>query len=92
MSSAENLIPLIPIGRLKGKPMIDLMDNLDYSEHMVQIGAFDRHPEIKNFIINYSVTNKNESSLTPEHNSLQKQFLNRNVQLELLKNNNGKKI
>lgn len=92
MSSAENLIPLIPIGKLKGKPIIELLDKPGYSKHMVQSGSLDKCPDVKNFIINYSVTNQSESSLTPEHNSLQKQFLNRYVQLELLKNNNEKKI
>ena len=73
---------IIPVGKYKGQPIEILRSDPQYCEWLVSQNWFrDKFSPTYQLIIN----NFGEPAETPEHNSLQAMFLDRNICINLLK-------
>ena len=78
-------LPIVTFGKYKGQPITDLLKDTQYLEWCKQQEWFKKYPIIYNICVNQTITTNNSDSRTPEHNILQKLFLNKDNQDKFLK-------
>ncbi len=77
-------LPIVQFGKYKGKSILELLGDEKYLEWCKsQPGMLEKYPAVFNII--YQQSNKSNDAPTPEHNKLQNMFLNKNIQLNLIK-------
>ena len=77
-------LPIVQFGKYKGKSILELLDDEKYLEWCKsQPGMLEKYPAVFNIV--YQQSNKTNDAPTPEHNKLQNMFLNKNIQLNLIK-------
>jgi uncharacterized protein (DUF3820 family) len=74
-----DIIPLVPFGKYKGKPITEMMGDTGYINWLKQQTWFTnkKQSQIYNIVVNQQI-NPTQTSNTPEHNSLQNLFLDKN--------------
>lgn len=77
-------LPLVPFGRYKGKPITTLMSDTNYLEYIKKQEWFKNYPIVYNICVNQTISTSNQNSKTPEHNSLQNMFLEKENVIKLL--------
>jgi len=77
-------LPVMPFGKYNGQPITTVIADTKYVEWIKnQPNMEKQYPTIFNILVHQQMPNK--SSKTPVHNLLQNKFLNRDVQIVLLK-------
>lgn len=89
MNSEEQILPIIPDGKYKGKDVTHMMQDKKYLEWFKKQQWFNENNKkwkpIYNIVINQNISTSNNSK-TPEHNKLQNLFLKKNNQKKLFHN------
>jgi uncharacterized protein (DUF3820 family) len=83
MNMEEQILPIVPFGKYKGKSVLELLSDEKYIEWLKQQTFFPNHKQIYNIVVHQSITTTNNSK-TPEHNKLQNLFLDTSNQQKLL--------
>lgn len=73
----------VPFGKYKGKSVLELIGDKSYVDWLKQQSWFSGQKQIYNIVVNQTINTTN--SKTPEHNRLQNLFLDKQIQLKLLK-------
>lgn len=77
-------LPLVTFGRYKGQPITTLMNDTKYLEYIKQQEWLKNYPIVYNICVNQTISTSNQNSKTPEHNSLQNMFLEKENVIKLL--------
>ena len=77
-------LPLVTFGRYKGQPITTLMNDTKYLEYIKQQEWLKKYPIVYNICVNQTISTSNQNSKTPEHNSLQNMFLEKENVIKLL--------
>lgn len=77
-------LPLVTFGRYKGQPITTLMNDTKYLEYIKKQEWFKNYPIVYNICVNQTITTSDQNSKTPEHNSLQNMFLEKENVIKLL--------
>lgn len=79
------LLPIVSFGKYKDKSVLDLLKDVKYVEWLKNQSWFENHKPIYNIVVNQTIMNTDVNSKTPDHNKLQNLFLDKNIQLNLIK-------
>ena len=77
-------LPITPFGKYKGKPVTELLADVEYLNWVKQQEWFKNYPTVYNICVNQTITNINQGSKTPEHNKLQNNFLERSFNITFI--------
>jgi hypothetical protein len=81
MNMEEQLLPIVPFGKYKGKPITELLADTQKLNYYKDAGILQKYPIVYNICVNQTITTTNPNSKTPEHNKLQNLFLeNENIE------------
>lgn len=78
-------LQIVTFGKYKDKPITELLADDKYVEWLKQQSWFTNQKTIYNIVVNQQINHPNLNSKTPEHNSLQNKFLDKNNRIKLIK-------